>query len=200
MSKRQCNTNGSRGLRSKSLTLLAGSLIIVLGLVAAFIMIRTHSMSTTQTRDALTKLANSIADTAKTFGETGDMDGLAIFLNHIEERSELNEVHLVRGPLVVADIGGREGAEPRDLVENRVLETGEKEEVVDHQAHTIRFVFPTLADEGCTGCHTAEVGDRVRTRRRSSVSILLALVGPQHMYDERIHELPDSMHEYLRAS
>lgn len=159
MSNGERNWRSSLGLRAKALILLAGSLILVFGLAAAFIMVRTASMTGKQTHAAVMSLAHSIADTAKSFGETGDMDGLEIFLAHVEKRGETREVHLVRGPLVVADFDMREGAAPKDAVEERVLKTGQQEVLTDKEAHTIRFVFPSVAEEHCTACHSAEVGD-----------------------------------------
>ena len=124
------------GLQAKSLTLLALSLLIILGTAAAFILIQTSRISTGQTQTSAEKLATTIADAATTFGQTGDMDGLGLFLENIEKRGEVGELHLVRSPKTEADFDKREGAEPKTSVESEVLETGKKKMVRNKKAHT----------------------------------------------------------------
>ncbi len=159
MSSEKRDRESSLGLRAKALILLAASLTAVFGLAAAFIILRTAGMTGEQTNASVMRLAHSIADTAKSFGETGDMDGLALYLGHLEKRGETREVHLVRGPLVEADYDPREGATAKDAVEEKVLKTRQQEVVRDKEAHTMRLVLPSLAEDRCTACHTAKVGD-----------------------------------------
>lgn len=154
-----CNKRGF-GLRTKLLTLLAVSLGVVFVLAATLIIMQTASITTTQADDSIKQLAGVVADSVSAYGETGDIEGLELFLKNTEEKGILKELHVVRGEKTSVDFGEREGAVPRDDVEREVLETGQVREIVDRDAHSIRSVLPTLAQEKCIGCHaSAKIGD-----------------------------------------
>lgn len=145
-------------LRRRLMTLLGASLILVLGTAASVIFIRTTAI-TMQQADASTRIcANIVADAIQTFGQTGDMTGLEHFLKNIQERGDLKDVHVVRGPATVVDFKAREGAQVRDEHDQKVLDTGKGIEVPDPAGHAIRYVMPSLSVESCKACHSAEAG------------------------------------------
>ena len=146
-------------LQIKLMALLAGSLAVVFGLAAGLMIVRTGAITTAQSDTSARQLARVVADSVQSFGEIGDMDGLALFLANMDEHGTLGEVHVVRGQATIADWEEREGAVARDETEKEVIESGEPKKVVDKTAHTVRYVLPSLMQEKCSMCHSAKEGD-----------------------------------------
>ena len=67
--------------------------------------------------------ATTVAESMRTFGQTGEMDGLALFRDNLNARGELAAVHAVRAPATSAEVGERAGSAPVDDVERQVCQT-----------------------------------------------------------------------------
>ena len=143
----------SRGLRFKMMLVFAVSLLIGLTATAAFVLLQTKQLTTGEMERTAEDMATLIADGVKTFGQTGDMAGLSIFLRNVEERGLLKEMHVARAPATIQDFKEREGAVPRDDIDKKAMETGKAMGITDRKGHTIRYVLPSLAQETCLGCH-----------------------------------------------
>jgi len=91
------------------------------------------------------------------FGETGDMNGLQMYLKNVSSLPALADVHAVRAPKVAEEFGVRAGADPLDDVDRQVLKDGQEHVAIDAKAHTWRTVTPVKAAASCLGCHEANV-------------------------------------------
>jgi hypothetical protein len=178
------DNEGGLGLRAKLTLIILVSLTVVLGATAFGLFAKTRSTVEDETENTAKQVAVTISNGVQTFGETGDMNGLELFLSTVTARPELAAVHSVRGPIVARDFKMRTGAGPRDELEQKVLDSGKEEQVIDSTNDLARFVFPIQAIERCTSCHPAKVGDvlgavsvTVRTDRadRALASIRIAM-------------------------
>lgn len=97
--------------------------------------------------------ARHINAATSTFGETGDMKGLALYLGSYSGRTDIVAIHAMRSPAVAKEFNVRQGGEARDEIERRVLTTGKEAEIVDSDAHQVRIVLPILSNEHCVTCH-----------------------------------------------
>ena len=123
------------------------SLAVILGGTSYLIYSRTGTAMDAETISASRQIALTIGHTTETFGVTGDMDGLELFLKTTASRKDVEGVHAVRAPLVVSDFKERKGAQPRDEMEKEVLASGKELFHVDRDRNLIRFVLPTLRRE-----------------------------------------------------
>ena len=146
------------GIRFKVMLVFAISLAIVLTVSAGLVLFRTQQITSAESESTARDFASIIADGVQTFGQTGDMTGLGIYLKNIQERHVLTDMHVVRGSATVQDFKEREGAAPRDEVEKQVLESGKPQEIFAKSSHSIRYVLPSLAQETCLGCHNVPKG------------------------------------------
>jgi methyl-accepting chemotaxis protein len=99
-------------------------------------------------------LARTVADGIQSFGETGDMDGLVLFLGNMHGSKQFTEARAVRAPATEIDFKEREGAKPKDDIERRVIETGIVAEDANLTTHQLRYVMPMVNAERCAGCHS----------------------------------------------
>ncbi|MHC4356695.1 MAG: hypothetical protein ACYS0H_28690, partial [Planctomycetota bacterium] len=140
-------------------------LVISLGLVvivaAAMIVMRTASVVDDQWESQAHQLVRIVADLTQACGESGSIDSLELFLRNVADHELVADIHVVRGPVTAKDFDRREGAEPSDSVEEQALKDGETRRIANPEAHTLRFVHPTLAEESCVRkCHeSAKAGD-----------------------------------------
>ena len=144
-----------KSLRSKLMIVFALSTVTAFAAAAAFSVLMIRTTSAKEANRMAEDLARVIAEGVKTFGQTGDMAGLSIFLRNIQETALLKDMHAVRGLAVIKEHNEREGAAPRDAVEKEVLENGKIRTILDKGEHSIRYVLPSLAQESCLGCHNA---------------------------------------------
>ncbi len=140
-------------LRLRVMLLLFVSLGAVIGGAACFVYLRTNSMTSRESEKSAIAMARVIANTVETFGQTGDMFGLDLFLQTFKSDTAGAVVRIARGEATVKDFGVRESAATPDALEQQVLATGLPLESVDPDAHTVRYVTPSLARESCLGCH-----------------------------------------------
>lgn len=153
---------------------MTGSLILVLGATLFFILYMTNRNSRAQGDSNARELARSVSDAIQVYGEIGSMDGLNLFLSNVNPKTEnqteegeaagnkqghapkntVLDVHSVRSPLTEKDYKVREGGQPRDEADRRVLASGMEECIEDSENHTIRYIFPMLSEERCTTCHS----------------------------------------------
>jgi methyl-accepting chemotaxis protein len=150
----------SMNLRTKVIGLVAGCLVVVLAASGAYTTISTARMAESQSREAAKLAVESITHAMSAFGEIGDMDGLQVFVDDVAAMPELEHVRAVRAPSVAEEFGVREGAEPQDEAEQKVLASGQAVQIPDHKAHTLKFVNPVVAQASCLDCHeAAKTGD-----------------------------------------
>ena len=146
-------------LRMK-LTACLAAVAAVLALATILILWNLQSSMNARIREGARSNAEDIASAIQTFGEIGDMGGLSIFLKSFSNRTDIAGANAIRGPRVVQDHKVRKESQPRDEVEQDVLQTG-KERLVDiPERNQIRFVLPIIANEHCLQCHpAAKIGD-----------------------------------------
>ena len=130
------------------------SLTIILGASSYQIYSRTRAAVDAETVNASRQIALTIGNTMQTFGETGDMNGLEMFLKTTASRKDVEGVHAVRAPAVVQQFKERQGAQPQDEMEQRALATGKEQLQQDGGKDLIRFVLPVLSGPSCLTCHT----------------------------------------------
>jgi methyl-accepting chemotaxis protein len=131
------------------------SLIVILGATSYQIFSKTRAAVDAETLSASKQIALTIGHSMQTFGETGDMNGLELFLKTTSARKDVEGVHAVRAPSVVAQFNKeREGAQPKDEMERNVLVTGKEQFRIDGDKNLIRFVLPIISDKSCISCHT----------------------------------------------
>ena len=151
---------GFMALREKVIASVAGCLLLVLGLSATYNAISIRRLAARQAAEATGLAASSINSAMAVFGETGDMNGLTMYLKNVSALPALADVHAVRAPSVAAEMGPRADSGARDEIDQRVLASGQQAVVVDHQAHTRRTVSPVKAQDSCVACHTGrKAGD-----------------------------------------
>ena len=148
-------------LRFRTAAMLVISLGLVLIVAAALIVLRTSSVMDDQRESQAHQFAQVVADLAQACGESGSIDNLERFRRNVADHELVEDIHVIRGPATAEDFGQREGAEPSDSVEEQALKDGRTLRIADPQAHILRLVYPTLAEESCVmTCHeSAEVGD-----------------------------------------
>ena len=130
------------------------SLTVILGASSFQIYYKTRAAVDAETVSASRQIALTIGHSMQTFGETGDMNGLELFLKTTSSRKDVESVHAVRGPVVVADFKERQGAQPKDEMEKQVLAGGKEQSHVDRDKNLIRFVLPIISEKSCLSCHT----------------------------------------------
>jgi hypothetical protein len=136
------------------------SLTVILGASSYQIYSKTWAAVDAETISASRQIALTIGHTMQTFGETGDMNGLELFLKTTSSRQDVEGVHAVRAPVVVAQFKERNGTQPRDEMEKEALATGKEQFHVDRGNKLIRFVLPITGDKSCLACHnTAKEND-----------------------------------------
>nr|MEE4267352.1 methyl-accepting chemotaxis protein [Candidatus Krumholzibacteria bacterium] len=140
-------------LRTKVIALVAGCLVLVLAASAAISTVATQKMANSQSDEAAKLVVESITLAMSAFGEIGDMDGLEVFVDDVAKIPELNHVRAVRAPSVAEEMGVREGAEPQDDMEREVLASAQPARFANKDEHTLRFVYPVVAQESCLECH-----------------------------------------------
>ena len=148
-------------LREKVIGGVVLCLVIVLGLAAAYNAYSVRQLASRQAAAAAELATQSMNAAIAVFGETGDMNGLAMFLKNVSALPELADVHAVRAPSVAAEFGARKGAEPIDDVDQQALATTREQVVIDRKAHTWRTVTPVVAAASCLGCHTTNKAGEV---------------------------------------
>ncbi|MBK8165188.1 MAG: hypothetical protein IPK64_04375 [bacterium] len=140
-------------LREKVILSVVACLVVVLGLSAAWSALTVNRMSSEQAAAAAELTAESITAAMSVFGETGDMNGLQMYLANVAKLPDLTDVRAVRAPSVAKEFGHRAGADPVDEIDRQVLADGQERVVVDHNAHTWRTVTAVKAVPSCLGCH-----------------------------------------------
>lgn len=147
-------------LRSKILVTVIISFLLVAVTISGVTLSRVNSVSRSMLEKSSMQISQTILNGVSTFGETGDMDGLEIFLSSLREREDLEEVHVFRGQATIDDFDERKGAEPRDEIEEAVLRTAEVQRIMDTSSHTIRYVLPQVTEAQCIECHeSVKVGE-----------------------------------------
>ncbi|HEY3321964.1 MAG TPA: methyl-accepting chemotaxis protein [Planctomycetota bacterium] len=148
-------------LRTKLILAVVCSLLVILGAGMGVCLWLTGASIKAETLSAAKVSAESVAASIVTFGETGDMDGLRLFLKNMSKQEDVEAVQAIRGKPVIAQFKERKGAIAPDSVESQVLENGDEKTLIDPAAHRIRFVMPIRAENRClTKCHSdAKVGD-----------------------------------------
>ena len=144
-------------LREKVIASVVACLVVVLGLSAAYNAVSVNRMASRQAAAATELTAASITAAMSVFGETGDMNGLQMYLKNVSSLPALADVHAVRAPKVAEEFGVRAGADPLDDVDRQVLKDGQEHVAIDAKAHTWRTVTPVKAAASCLGCHEANV-------------------------------------------
>ena len=128
---------------------------VVLTLATILILWNIQTTMNARIREGARSNAEDIASAIQTFGIIGDMDGLSAYLKSFSNRTDVADVYSVRSPATVKDHKTRKGSDPRNAVEQEILQTG-KERIVDVAArHQFQFVLPILANESCLQCHPA---------------------------------------------
>ncbi len=141
-------------LREKVILSVVACLLAVLGLSTVYNALSVRHLSNSQEAAATELTAESITAAMAVFGETGDMNGLQMYLKNVSGLPSLVDVHAVRAPGVAAEFGARKDADPRDEIDRQVLTGGKDQVAIDHRAHTRRTVTPVTAAASCLGCHT----------------------------------------------
>ena len=163
-------------LRVRMALFIFVSLTVILGATAYQLFSRTRATVDAEAVSAARQIAVTIGNSMQTFGETGDMNGLELFLKTTSSRKDLEGVHAVRGPVVAAEFKERTGAQPRDEMEKQVIASGKEQVHADRDKNLVRFVLPITAEKTCLSCHnTAKENDvlgaisvSVRTDRAAS--------------------------------
>jgi methyl-accepting chemotaxis protein len=168
------------------------SLTIIFGTSSYMIYSRTRAAVDAETVSASRQIALTIGHSMQTFGETGDMKGLELFLKTTSSRKDVEAVHAVRAPAVALEFKERPGAQPKDETEKQVLASGKEQFQVDRDKSLIRFVLPIISEKSCLSCHaTAKENDvlgavsvSLRTERATAAlttirwnSLMAAVVG-----------------------
>ncbi|NQV34794.1 MAG: hypothetical protein HQ515_19025, partial [Phycisphaeraceae bacterium] len=151
----------SQRLRFKTATVWTISLGIVLMIAAALIVLHTASVIDDQWDSQITQFTEIISDLTQACGESGSIESLELFLRNVKRHHLVHDIHAVRSPVTIKDFDERENSEPLDDIERKVLKDGKPMKIADQQAHTLRFVHPTLAEASCIRrCHeSANVDD-----------------------------------------
>ncbi len=147
-------------LRTKVNMVVIATLGVAMGTAQALIGARARVDSQRRVEDAATAVATAAALAIQSFTETNDMDGLRRFTQDMARGSEVKRIASVRSAITERDFGVAKDAQPVDELERQVLENGQPVVVTDHDAHTIRYLRPIVAESSCLGCHTkAKAGD-----------------------------------------
>jgi hypothetical protein len=163
-------------LRTRMGILLSGTLLVILGATGYNLFSKTRAIVDAESGEAARQVATTIGNSMATFGETGDMAGLELFLGTISSRKDLESVHAVRSPVTAAEFKERAGAQPKDEMEKQVLASGKEQVSRDADKNLVRFVIPITAEKRCVSCHNAAkendvlgaVSVTVRTDRAAS--------------------------------
>lgn len=147
-----------KGLRFRLMVVFTIGLVAAFALAAGSSLFFVYKMNSDETNRLAEDLALLVAEGVATFGETGDMNGLSVYLKKVEARKLIQEMHVIRGKAVEKDFNERKGAAPRDEIERGVLENGLPVRVQDENGHSVRHVMPSLAEESCLGCHNVPKG------------------------------------------
>lgn len=149
------------GLKAKILMLLMASLCCVFVVSAALIIMKISLITKTQAEASAEQLATMAADSVQAYGETGNIEGLNLFLNNIKGRGSVEDIHTIRTAASIADFDEREDADVADELDMAVAKSGKSLEIVDTDLHTIRYITPSLCVQSCINqCHeSAQVGD-----------------------------------------
>lgn len=149
------------GLKATILIILMVSLCFVFVFSTAVIIHKIRLITGTQVHDSAEQLAGMAADSIQAFGETGNVEGLIIFMENIKKRGSIQDIHVVRTPATAEDFGEREGAVETDELEAAVVESGKSLEIVNNDSHSIRYIIPSLSEETCVSdCHgSSKEGD-----------------------------------------
>ena len=147
-------------LKIKITLLVFVSLTVILGASSYQIYSKTRAAMEAETLSASRQIAVTIGDTVTAYGETGDMNGLGLFLKATAARKDVESVHAIRDPAVAAQFKERQGGQPQDELEKLVLSTGKETFNVYRDKSLIRFVLPIIAKKDCLSCHnTAKEND-----------------------------------------
>ena len=141
-------------LKVKITLLVFISLTVILGASSYQIYSKTRAAVDAETVSASRQIALTIGHTVETFGVTGDMNGLELFLKTTSSRKDVEGVHAVRGQAVVEHFKERQGAQPKDEMEKQVLTTGKEQSYVDRDKNLVRLVLPITSGNSCLSCHT----------------------------------------------
>jgi len=145
---------------TKIVLITVSSLVLVLSATGVFLSGEYTRRAHAEQAAAVKIAARSIAQAMATFGETGDMEGLEIFLGHLRERSDLKHAHSIRGANVVEEYGERLLGHPIDAFESQAFASGHEVLLADEREHVIRYAYPMQAAASCLECHeTARVGE-----------------------------------------
>ena len=136
------------------------SLALIMGVSSYLSYSKTRATVDAENLTASKQVALTIGDSVQTFGEIGDMNGLELFLKAMSHHEDVEGVHAVRAPGVVAAFKERKDAEPRDDMEREVLASGKEISRVDKNKNLIHFALPILCAPSCISCHdTAKAGE-----------------------------------------
>lgn len=147
-------------LRSRVTIVVVVTLALVFGVTMALIRARASAESRRLVEEAAQNLATTVATGVQAFAQATDMNGLRLFLRDIQKQEAIKHVHSVRGAPTARDFGKAKESEPADELEAQVLASGKPVMLMDHNAHTIRYVRPIPAQKDCLTCHsTAREGE-----------------------------------------
>ena len=136
------------------LTACLAVMAAVLTLATVLILWNIQASLQARIREGARSNAQDIASAIQTFGIIGDMDGLNTYLKSFSNRTDIAGINAIRSPITIKDHKLRKGSEPRDAVDQEVLQTGQ-ERMVAAAGRQLRFVLPILANESCLQCHPA---------------------------------------------
>ena len=140
-------------LHWKLALLIFSSLAVILGATAYQLFSKTRASMESETLNSAKQVATTVGNSMETFGETGDIAGLELFLKIISTRKDLEGVHAVRAPGVASAFKERQGAQPRDDMERQALSTGKEQIKVEGSRNIVRIVVPISAEKRCLSCH-----------------------------------------------
>jgi len=145
----------------KTATMWTVSLGLILMIAAALIVLRTASVIDDQFDTQTSQFTEIISDLTQACGESSSIESLELFLRNVKKHHMVREIHAVRSPVTIKDFDERENSEPQDDIEREVLIDGKPRKIADAEAHTLRCLHPTLAEESCIRrCHeSAQMGD-----------------------------------------
>jgi hypothetical protein len=133
---------GNMTLRAKVMVVVIPTLIVVLGIAGSAFLWTARSSVSAENQNAARVSAECIAASVVTFGVTGDMEGLDLFLEYVQKQEGIEDVHVNRAPKVVEQYEARKSAKALGKVEQQVMWDRKEVTIIDSENHRIRFVMP----------------------------------------------------------
>jgi len=142
-------------IRPKFVLVIMAILLLGASLMMGWIYYSSFQNVSHQAIEGNITFSQSIVEAVKTLMDTGLQENLEDYFARTRTFDSVNEIRVVRSPMLEKELGLKEGSRVQDDLDRRVVESGQEiiRKITINHARAIRIIFPIRAEQSCLACH-----------------------------------------------